>query len=307
MATKPQQVGGYPPELTAACERVLVILLRGFGTLKEELRLIGGLVPQYLAPPQEGVVPASAGTTDVDIVLDLQVLADPGAYRKIAGQLKDRGFQRFRDPITGHVSSWQWVYEFSDKMRIMVEFLADTGDADPGLEALKGEGISAARLPFVGIARDWFSEHQVTVDIDGAKTTEVVRCADTTAFIVLKALAFDHRDERKDAADLYHVMRYAGTPEKLAVAFAQHWVSGQHTEAVERAVKVLRARFVDGDGVRGYQRDGPVACARFSVDSGDADALVLYQREVSGAVTEFLVLVEAHRDLLLVDRNRRQS
>ena len=42
------------PELTAACERVLVILLRGFGTLKEELRLIGGLVPQYLAPARDG-------------------------------------------------------------------------------------------------------------------------------------------------------------------------------------------------------------------------------------------------------------
>lgn len=57
------QVGGYTPELTAACERVLFILLRGFGTLKEELRLIGGQVPQYLAPAQDGVVPASAGAS----------------------------------------------------------------------------------------------------------------------------------------------------------------------------------------------------------------------------------------------------
>jgi hypothetical protein len=299
MATKPQQVGGYTPELTAACERVLVILLRGFGTLKEELRLIGGLVPQYLAPARDGVVPASAGTSDVDIVLDLQVLADPGAYRKIAKQFKDTGFQRYRDAITGQISSWQWVYQLNEKLSVMVEFLADTGDADPGLEALKGEGISAARLPFVGIARDWYSEHRVTVDIGGAKTTEEVRCADATAFIVLKAIAFEHRNERKDAADLYHVMRYADETETLAAAFVQRWVSGQHTEAVETAITVLKTRFVDGDGVKGYERDGPVACARFSVEGEDADALALYQREVSGAVTEFLALVEAHRDRLL--------
>jgi len=299
MATKPQQIDGYGPELTAACEHVLVILLRGFGTLKEQLRLIGGLVPQILAPPRDGIVPPSAGTTDVDIVLDLQVLADPGTYRKIAQQLKDTGFQRYRDATTGQVSSWQWVYELNDKIHVVVEFLADTGDADPGLETLKREGISAARLPFVGIARDWYGEHRITVDINGAKTTEVVRCVDATAFIVLKAIAFEHRNERKDAADLFHVLRYADEPEALAAVLAQRWVSGQHTEAVERAVTVLKTRFIDGDGVRGYERDGPVACARFALGNGDGDALALYQREVSAAVTEFLALVDAHRTRLL--------
>jgi len=257
MATKPQKAGGYTAELTAACEHVLVILLRGFGTLKEELRLIGGLVPQYLAPAQEGIVPALPGTTDVDIVLDLQVLADPGAYRKLELQLKGRGFQRYRDPKSGKISSWQWVYELPNKLRVIVEFLADSEDVDPGLETVKGEGISAARLPHVGIARNWYSEHRVTVEIDGAKTTEVVRCADTTAFIVLKALAFEQRNERKDAADLFHVMRYADKPEALAFAFAERWVSGKHTQPIEKALDVLRSRFVEGDGVKGYERDGP--------------------------------------------------
>jgi hypothetical protein len=71
----------------------------------------------------------------------------------------------------------------------------------------------------------------------------------------------------------------------LVTAFAQRWVSGQHTEAVERAVAVLKTRFVDGDGMRGYERDGPVACARIALGTEDADALALYHREVSGAVT----------------------
>lgn len=106
----------------------------------------------------------------------------------------------------------QWVYELNDKLHVVVEFLADTGDADTGdadtgLETLKGEAISAARPPFVGIARDWYGEHRVTVDIGGAKTTEVVRYGDATAFIVRKAIAFEHWNERKDAADLFHVLR----------------------------------------------------------------------------------------------------
>lgn len=114
-------------------------------------------------------------------------------------------------------------------------------------------------------------------------------------FIVLKAIAFEHRNERKDSADSFHVLRYADEPEALTTAFAQRWVSGLHNEAVERAVAVLKTRLVDGDGVRGCERDGSVACARFALGNRGANALAIYPREVGGTVTEFLALVEAHR------------
>jgi hypothetical protein len=76
VSNKPQTADGYDPEHTLACERALVTLLRGFGTLKETLRLVGALVPRYLTPESPPEVPAHAGTSDVDIVLNLQVLAN---------------------------------------------------------------------------------------------------------------------------------------------------------------------------------------------------------------------------------------
>ena len=57
----------------------------------------------------------------------------------------------------------------------------------------------------------------------------------------------------------------------------------------------LRRRFCDAEGVDGYLRDGPVACARFihGIDDADLDEQrILEQRNVSSMVTAFLHLVQ---------------
>ena len=48
MSTKFKSAEGYDANLTHNCETVLVILLQAFGSLKDTLRLVGGLVPRYL-------------------------------------------------------------------------------------------------------------------------------------------------------------------------------------------------------------------------------------------------------------------
>lgn len=97
MATelKPRTAAGYDQDVTSACERTLLTLLSAFGTLKETLRLVGGLVPRYLTPATPPDVPMHAGTSDVDIVLSLEVLAVGNEYASLAEQLNARGFNRW--------------------------------------------------------------------------------------------------------------------------------------------------------------------------------------------------------------------
>ena len=76
---KPATFDGYSDQYTKVCERVLVTLLRGLGPWKESVYLVGGLTPRYLVPARPPVVPAHAGTLDLDIVIDLQILTDTGA------------------------------------------------------------------------------------------------------------------------------------------------------------------------------------------------------------------------------------
>ena len=91
---KPDTLNGYNQRHTHDCERVLVTLLRGLGPWKESVYLIGGLTPRYLVDARPPDVPAHAGTLDVDILIDLQILADTEAYHTLEQNLKKMGFER---------------------------------------------------------------------------------------------------------------------------------------------------------------------------------------------------------------------
>ncbi len=84
---KPATFDGYSDQYTVDCERVLVTLLRGLGPWKDSVYLVGGLTPRYLVAARPPAVPAHAGTMDVDIVIDLQILADTQAYRTLEENL----------------------------------------------------------------------------------------------------------------------------------------------------------------------------------------------------------------------------
>lgn len=72
--TKPSTAEGYSNQVTENCERVLVTLLRGLGPWRDSIFLVGGLTPRYLIERKPPEIPAHAGTGDVDVVIQLQML-----------------------------------------------------------------------------------------------------------------------------------------------------------------------------------------------------------------------------------------
>ncbi len=98
---KPATHDGYDAKVTENCERVLITLLRGLGPWKDSVYLIGGLTPRYLVPEKPPVVPAHAGTGDVDIVVELQMLADTDAYQSLEDNFKQMGFERAENDEAG--------------------------------------------------------------------------------------------------------------------------------------------------------------------------------------------------------------
>lgn len=164
MATgpKPRVAAGYDADVTAACERALLTLLSAFGGLKTTLRLVGGLVPRYLTPAAPPDVPAHAGTSDVDVVLNLQVIAEGEGYAALADQLAARGFERYQNP-EGKVSSWRWKCRVGEHTEVLVEFLRDAGTDQPGrVVSVDGERVSALSMKHAAIVHEWFQERQIT-------------------------------------------------------------------------------------------------------------------------------------------------
>ena len=289
MAEKYNKATLYSNEVTLACEVTLGLLLEAFGGFKESLRLIGGLVPRYLAPTE----PAHIGTTDVDIVLDVQVLAVGEDYSSLRTQLKKAGFRRLEKD--GKSSTWQWQLEVHGVL-VVVEFLVNSDNPDEkGLVPLDGEEISACRIPYAGMTKDWFETHTIRFQRpDGVGiSTETIRHADATAFVALKALAMKNRHEPKDVADLVHVLRhYDGAPTSIAEQYAARLTAGAYAEQLQLALATLEEKFCTDRHTDGYLKDGPGRYVQF-YEFTDEETRTLELRQISGLVTEFVQLVRA--------------
>ncbi|HHR6079570.1 TPA: hypothetical protein ACS7ZY_001948 [Providencia alcalifaciens] len=302
MATelKPRTAAGYDQNITEACERTLLTLLSAFGSMKETLRLVGGLVPRYLTPATPPDVPMHVGTSDVDIVLNLEILAADNEYASLASQLKARGFTRWIEE--GKIASWRWSCEVNDKIKVIVELLRDAGDEEPGKAiSVDGEKVSALTIKHAGIVHDWYQEKEIAAHLlngDGV-SVDIVRFADVPAFVILKALALEQRQERKDAADLIHVIRYSGSVEYVAALFVERIRSGLHPEAIKDGLAALAKRFGDDEHSEGYEKVGAVAYAHFhEKDDEDEDELVGRQRFAAGLIQKLLAEIESQREKL---------
>jgi hypothetical protein len=293
LETKPGNAAGYYPDVTVACERTLLTLLGAFGSLKTTLRLVGGLVPRYLTPVMPPDVPAHAGTSDVDMVLNLQVIAEGDGYAALANQLKARGFSCVHDYNYKQVP-WRWTIAVEKHTSVVVEFLRDAGDKQPGKAvSVDGEEVSALTIRFAGIVHDWYQEREISGDLLNGKgiSTETVRFADVPAFVILKVLALDDRKESKDAADLIHVLRYAGSIEEVAELFVRRIQSGAHADAVQSGLTALRRCFCDDKHGEGYRKHGSIAYAHFH-DTGNGEELISNQRYAAGLVQSVLDGIE---------------
>ncbi|OEC54316.1 hypothetical protein [Pseudomonas sp. AP42] len=290
---KPRTAAGYDADVTSACERTLLTLLSAFGNLKDTLRLVGGLVPRYLTPEAPPEVPLHVGTSDVDIVLNLEILATGDEYVSLADQLKARGFLRWVED--GKPTSWRWRRQVDEHIEVVVELLRDAGDEQPGKAvSVSGEHVSALTIKHARIVHDWYQEREVGAQLldGGGVSVDTVRFADVPAFVILKAIALDQRQENKDAADLIHVVRYTGSLESVAGLFVERIRTGKHQEAVRDGLAALSRRFGDDEFSDGFEKVGAVAYARFHGDE-DEDELIRAQRYAAGLIQGLLAEIEA--------------
>ena len=295
---KPTTMYGYSDQYAFDCERVLVTLLRGLGPWKESVYLVGGLTPRYLVTARPPSVPAHAGTLDVDIVIDLQMLAVTEAYRTLEDNLRKMGFERSKND-RGQKLSWRWQTRTEHGVLMVVELLADAPEIAGGMvEPLPAEGnISALNIPYASIVFDLHQVTKIRAELLGGAgvAVEGVKHANLVSFTCLKAFAFDQRFERKDAHDLIYCIENASEGLDGAAEMFRDTLMGVHAAVVRDGLAILRNRFVGEDNVEGYLKDGPVAVARFELGEGDEadqrEARMLRQREVNSVVERLLARI----------------
>jgi len=295
---KPATFNGYTDNYTADCERVLVTLLRGLGPWKESVFLVGGLTPRYLVPARPPAVPAHAGTLDVDIVINLQILADTEAYHTLENNLRKMGFERATND-KGQKLSWRWQTRMEQGALMVLELLADAPEIAGGkVQPLPTDGtISALNIPHSSIVFDLHQVTEIQAELLGGAgvATELVRHADVVSFTCLKAFAFDQRFERKDAHDLIYCIEYAPDGLDGVARRFREALDGKHGAVIKESLTILRNRFVQDEKVEGYRKDGPVAVARFELGDGDEpnqrEVRLLRQRGCSDMIEQLLARI----------------
>lgn len=293
---KPATLNAYAEAYTADCERVLLTLLRGLGPWRDSVFLVGGLTPRYLVRARPPDVPPHAGTQDVDIVVDLQLLADTEAYHTLEENLKRLGFERATND-KGQKLSWRWQTRTEHGALMILELLADAPEIAGGrVQPLPTEGtISALNIPHSSIVFDLHQTVEIQAELlgGGGVATERVRHANLVSFTCLKAYAFDQRFERKDAHDLIYCIEHAPEGLDAAAAAFREALSGKHGTVLAESLSILRRRFCSDENVEGFRKDGPVAVAFFEhgEDFELREARVLRQRETSDLMERLLALV----------------
>lgn len=295
---KPTTVGGYSDRNTIGCERLLVTLLRGLGPWKESVYLIGGLTPRYLVDEARSGVPPHAGTLDVDLVIDLEVLTVTQAYSTLEANLRKMGFRRAQN-TSGQKLSWRWQTFTEHGTRMVLELLADAPQIAGGkVQPLPTRGaISALNIPYSSIVHEMHEVREIQAELlDGnGIAVEPVKHADLVSFTCLKALAFDQRFERKDAYDLIYCIEHG--PEGLeAVSASFHRArNGTHGDVIGRCLDILRNRFARDASTEGHLKDGPVAVAKFELGDGEEpelrEARALRQRHASEVIEQLLAKI----------------
>ena len=295
---KPATLNGYINQYTIDCERVLVTLLRGLGPWKNSVYLVGGLTPRYLVAARPPVVPAHAGTLDVDIVIDLQILADTEAYHTLEENLRKMGFERAENEKKQKLS-WRWQTRTEHGALMVLELLADAPHIAGGkVQPLPTDGkISALNIPHSSIVFDLHQVTEIQAELLGSNgvATEKVKHANLVSFTCLKAFAFDQRFERKDAHDLIYCIENASEGiDAVAEAFRKER-DGKHGAVIQDSLAILQSRFAQDQKTEGYRKDGPVSVAKFELGESDEpehlEARALRQRQASDVIERLLARI----------------
>ena len=278
MPDKPSFASEYRKEHAELVRQTCLYVATKLGDLRDELVVVGGLVPSLLIP-EESVTRGEdthVGTMDLDLGLSLALL-DAQRYEELTARLRRAGFEPDVNE-SGNLTFQRWKIEPSGHPKVTVDFVIPPSlDEDEGGKIRHIEKDFAAVItPGLHLAfQDRRRISLVGSTILGEKASREIWVCGPGAFVVLKALAFGTRGENKDAYDLYYVIRNYGSGVDDLLEHLNPILREQETQ---EALQILSRDFYEPDRV------GPRRVAEFMYRSPNDEL----QADVAGFVRELL-------------------
>ena len=268
---KPQH-SEYDSHETELCEQALI---QTWGLLKdyrEDLVLIGGLVPRYLCQnlPEE----PDFGTMDVDLGLSLAVQGK--AFNRIPDKLRQEGFYTKPEEMPHRMLPVASFYKKMEGFELRIDFLAERKN-DEGIVTLDNMYVTTQ----LGVQRALEEYREVSITNTNARIGTIKVC-EIGPFLCLKLRAHGSDSaERygKDAFDLIHAAYHYD--QGIEVAVKKFHAERKENPAFKDAFEILKKGFSFAD------QAGPKAYADFLTGGrsigGSSDLQVKYDQLVQTA------------------------
>lgn len=222
----------------AAAELALVRVVHHYGG-RPEFVLLGGLVPALLCA-NSGI--HHAGTTDVDVQVDLEISSGAVQAARLENALLAAGFR----PDDQHIWRWRSVVG-SEAAVVKFELLADL-DTEPAEAIIRFNGcqdLGAVNLRGTGnAARDREVRILTAVD-EGVPRQAEVNVAGLGGFLLAKAAAAHSRRKPKDWYDIAFVLLHNDHGDARDTAARVRSVFGPGVSSLNSALADLKANFGD--------------------------------------------------------------
>jgi hypothetical protein len=221
----------------AAAEAALVRVVHHYGA-RPEFVVLGGLAPELLCG---GSAFRHAGTTDVDVQVDLEISFGGSNSIRLEHALRNAEFEPDGE------RAWRWVAEGTPtKTIVKFELLADvdTAPSDATIRFEDTNGLGAVNLRGTGFASRDFEVHELRSRIGGVDHVAEVNVTGLAGFLLAKAAAARARRHAKDWYDIAFVLLHndAGGPAAAAAA-VQARFGGELVGSIRTALDDLAANF----------------------------------------------------------------
>lgn len=183
-----------------AAELALVRVCSQYGE-RPNFVLLGGLVPAMLCSESDRM---HAGTTDVDVQVDLEIAGGAEHARRLEIALKNAGFR----PDSERVWRWETVQGGGYKAVIKFELLADLADQPQSADIHfnNTDKLGAVNLRGTGYASKDYAPRTLVAYDQGAKISAEVNVAGLAGFLLAKTAAAYGRHKSKDYYDIAFVL-----------------------------------------------------------------------------------------------------
>lgn len=219
-------------------ERALVRVVHHYGA-RPEFVVLGGLVPALLCA---GSNFDHAGTTDVDVQVDLEIACGSVNTIRLEQALRNAEFEPDNERV------WRWKADGPEGPSVVkFELLADLDDqpANAEIRFVGCEHLGAANLRGTGFASRDVEVHELNARIGGVELRVEVNITGLAGFLLAKTAAAASRRKPKDWYDVAFVLIHndVGGPVEAASIVSDRFKSD--LAHMRTSIDDLRANFAD--------------------------------------------------------------